>query len=387
MPEPSAVRPLTCLFWHKQAGFEPTGYDVPGTNVITHIQSDPEKKFTGTGQLLDTDLDYAPSTGTNAGSDPPCAEKTPSVVVADIDGTTYDKIIVGNYGGPNYVYLQDPTSAKKFPIRTPIGTLDEDDPNFDAADFDATPFTTMVVMADLDGDGYADIVVTNRTQKDQIFFPTESGGAPFDHESLPTAVSTTFGPFNAEKDPDIYVKDAYGADHSYGENTPNWPDGFLGAEWQDSKFSTEDVAVADFNNDGVMDIATAVDDAPITAEEIFLNPGTGEFTVMRKYWTGLAALLVPLRFVRSSSRSGSFSSSRLVLSLLFGALAPGAEAFRIPNREVEESYSERRLAVESSCDSSCDGSCSGSCDWGCDIWLLGWHSCAPARRAAVLRLA
>ena len=47
--------------------------------------------------------------------------------------------------------------------------------------------------------------------------------------------------------------------------------------------------------------------------------------VLRKYWTGLAAaLLAPLRLMRSSSRSGYSSSFWLVLSLLIGA--PGADA-------------------------------------------------------------
>ena len=49
MPEPSPVRPLTCLFWHKQAGVEPNGYDVPGTNVITH-----DLEHASTEMALDT---------------------------------------------------------------------------------------------------------------------------------------------------------------------------------------------------------------------------------------------------------------------------------------------------------------------------------------------
>ena len=46
--------------------------------------------------------------------------------------------------------------------------------------------------------------------------------------------------------------------------------------------------------------------------------------VLRKYWTCLATLLVPLRLMRSSSRSGYSSSFLLVLSRLIGA--PGADA-------------------------------------------------------------
>ena len=46
--------------------------------------------------------------------------------------------------------------------------------------------------------------------------------------------------------------------------------------------------------------------------------------VLRKYWAGLAAVFIPLRLVRSSSRSGYSSSFWLVLSLLIGA--PGGDA-------------------------------------------------------------
>ena len=46
--------------------------------------------------------------------------------------------------------------------------------------------------------------------------------------------------------------------------------------------------------------------------------------VLRKYWAGLAAVFIPLRLVRSSSRSGYSSSFWLGFSLLIAA--PGADA-------------------------------------------------------------
>ena len=95
---------------------------------------------------------------------------------------------------------------------------------------------------------------------------------------------------------------------------------------------------------------------------------------------GLAALLAPPSHVLPRAAK----SSQLVLPLLFGALAPGAEAFELPNRDdVEEDGSDRRLGEAGSCDAGCDGSCNGSCDhcYGCDVWFFGWsscdHNCAP----------
>ena len=99
---------------------------------------------------------------------------------------------------------------------------------------------------------------------------------------------------------------------------------------------------------------------------------------------GLAALLAPPSHVHSRTAK----SSQLVLPLLFGALAPGAEAFELPNRDDvdgEEDGSDRRLGEAGSCDAGCDGSCNGSCDhcYGCDFWFFGWtscdHNCAPQR--------
>ncbi len=199
-------------------------------------------KFTGTGQILGTDLEYDPNAGTYTGSDTPGAERAParSVQVADIDGDGDGDIIVGNFEAPNYVYFQDGLNSGKFPDRTAIG----------GATFDATSKTTKVVVADLDGDGQMDIIVANRDQENQIFLAkhaSDSGGT-LDKANLPTTPSLTFGPFST-------------GDALYG-GTSDWPDGFLGGEWQKSKLSTEDIAVADFNDDGVMDIVTAEDGAP-----------------------------------------------------------------------------------------------------------------------------
>ena len=114
----------------------------------------------------------------------------------------------------------------------------------------------------------------------------------------------------------------------------------------------------------------------------------GSFPKFVSLSAGLAALLA----LPSHVHSRSVKSSQLVLPLLyFGALAPGAEAFELPNRDdvdLEEDGSDRRLGEAGSCDAGCDGSCDGSCDSacdGCDLWIpfVGWkscdHSCAPKR--------
>ena len=66
-------------------------------------------------------------------------------------------------------------------------------------------------MADLDKDGKVDLVVANRDEENQIYLAKDATGGVLDDDSLPDAPSSTLAlPYN------------------------NWPDGFLGAEWQDS---------------------------------------------------------------------------------------------------------------------------------------------------------
>ena len=99
--------------------------------------------------------------------------------------------------------------------------------------------TTKIVVADVDGDGEMDLVVANRDDENQIFLAKDSPGGKLDPTSLAGAPSSTLAlPFH------------------------DWPEGFIGAEWQKSKLTTMDIAVADFNNDNVPDIVTAEKGAP-----------------------------------------------------------------------------------------------------------------------------
>ena len=103
-------------------------------------------------------------------------------------------------------------------------------------------------------------------------------------------------------------------------------------------------------------------------------------------FVSLSAGLAVLLALPSHVHSRTSKSSQLVLPLLFGALAPGAEGFWLPNRDVGEGGSDRRqltgeaggcdAGCDGDCNGSCDSSCNGSCDWfgdSCD------SACAPQR--------
>ena len=67
------------------------------------------------------------------------------------------------------------------------------------------------MAADLDKDVEVDLVMANRDEENQIYLAKDASGGVLDIGSLPNAPSSTLAlPYN------------------------NWPDGFLGAEWQDS---------------------------------------------------------------------------------------------------------------------------------------------------------
>ena len=107
--------------------------------------------------------------------------------------------------------------------------------------------TTALTVADLDGDGKMDIVVANFDTDNHVFKGTDDM-----RTSLPTIAPTTVG--MPEDD---------------------WQYTRIAADWQYALLSTNDLAVADFTGDGVPDIVTAQDGAP---NFLFKGDGTGDFS-------------------------------------------------------------------------------------------------------------
>jgi len=295
------------------------------------------------GKILGTDLEYdAPSktyTDTNTNTDPDTdpdviAERmspSQSVQVADVDGDGKPDIVVANFPTldpndptidmtPNVVYFQD--DQGNFPTATklaPSSKVKDDQGN------EGFSKTTKIVVADVDGDGKMDLVVANRDQENQIFLAKEATGKVLKETTLETAPPSTDRALldslerypsqttkivvaDVDKDGQMDLVVANRDDENQiflAKDSPSdkldptnlagapsstlalpfhdWPDGFIGAEWQGSKLTTMDIAVADFNNDGVPDIVTAEKGAPnllYLGEKDPNDPakGTGDFS-------------------------------------------------------------------------------------------------------------
>ena len=194
-------------------------------------------KATNPGKILGTDLEYYPTTQTYAtglGTSTPGDDKSPSQSVQVAD-------LDGDGDADIIVGNDGAENVVYFQAGLNTGKFLAATPIgvTSVGAFDATSRTTKVVVADLDKDGKMDLVVANRDQENQLFLSSATASTVLDEASLPTAPSSTLAlPYY------------------------NWPDGVIGAEWQKNKLTTEDIAVADFNGDGAPDIVTAEKGAP-----------------------------------------------------------------------------------------------------------------------------
>ena len=122
-----------------------------------------------------------------------------------------------------------------------------------------------MAIADFNKDGLMDIAVANRDAANVLHlgaFPTY-----YIAQSLPTAEGVAIG------------------GGPYGPTAEAWQFDVVGADGQAAKMATNDLAVADFNGDGVLDIVTAEDGAP---NMLFLGDGTGDFSAVEPRFVGLS---------------------------------------------------------------------------------------------------
>ena len=216
-------------------------------------------------------------------------DATQSVAVGDVNGDGYLDIVTGNNGQQNVVYLNDGTG------------------NFDSGPVDctaalttqathrcfgkSTDATRSVVLGDVNGDGYLDLIKGNAEQQSVIYlndgkghFDSSGSVRPFGMDNDNTQ-SVAVGDVNSDGHLDliigvignkrpltnkgktqsvVYLND--GAGHF------NWPGGTR--PFRTNHHYTYSVAVGDVNSDGHLDIITGNEQQP---NLIYMNDGAGNF--------------------------------------------------------------------------------------------------------------
>lgn len=222
------------------------------------------------------------------------------VTVADLNGDRRPDIIVANRGGaknpvPSFVCLNDGKGA--FPSCRPLPT--QSATIIVAADLDGDGFIDLIVphrdggqslifwndgsgkfaakptafgppvsmiraaaAADLDGDGRIDIVTGDEAKG--VFLYRNAGKRAFDSETTlsgkPGTYSIAIGDLNRDGKPDIVVgyQNARGSIH-FNQSSANQ---FHEISWNDGQGAVYGLAIGDLDGDGWPDIAGARSDAP-----------------------------------------------------------------------------------------------------------------------------
>jgi len=194
--------------------------------------------------------DFTAKIATQAGTYPyACA-------LADLDRDGYDDaVLTSSQGGVNVMY-----SSSSGDLSTPMYFGTGNGPE-------------RLAVADLDGDGWPDLVVANHSSNTVSLLMNDGSGdlLPAADLAAPSgAYGVALGDFNMDGRPDI-VAGAWGVDIYLNNGSGSFRPGMTIST---TISYVEDLAVADFNNDGRLDAAANQNYDPIV---VLLNKGNGEF--------------------------------------------------------------------------------------------------------------
>ena len=202
----------------------------------------------------------------------PPGEQTPTpdtanVQVVDINGDGAPDIIVANTDGPNEIYLGDPSRP---------GTFDKAPLTFGSAD----DVTKDVEVTDVDGDGAVDLVVANDGQPNRVYYgdPALAAGSPPSYGTDPakeSVIGSSSGPstsvevadLNGDGRADIVVGNDGERDEIYLGTGPAGSRPVLSSATPTLLYGTEnsrtsDVKIGDITGDGNPDIVIASNGEP-----------------------------------------------------------------------------------------------------------------------------
>ena len=185
------------------------------------------------------------------------------VTLADLNGDGYPDLIVANRGNPpkklsqSFVCMNDRKGA--FPICTPLA---------------GTESATIIVAADLDGDGAIDLFVPHRDKGQSVIFWNDGKGGFSQKTKVgpkdSAARAAAAGDLNGDGRPDLVVGDERNGTFVYlSEGKREFSDPILISPKKRVPYA---VALADLNKDGKLDLVVGYVETP---GSVFFNDGTG----------------------------------------------------------------------------------------------------------------
>jgi|GEM_PF-6922037 len=206
-----------------------------------------------------------PFAGVNGSDITADANRTYAVALGDVNDDGYLDMVVGNYGEPNRLYLNDGTG------------------NFSGSDITADTYDTFaVVLGDVNGDDHLDLVVGNEGQTNRLYLNngTSDPFAGVNGSDITADTNVTYavalGDVNSDDHLDLVTGNHLEPNRLYLNNGTSDP--FAGVNGSDITADTHytmSVTLGDVNGDDHLDLAVGNGNQ---VNRLYLNDGTGIFT-------------------------------------------------------------------------------------------------------------